>query len=166
MDHLKNNTTNNNNKETNKPNNEEIPRYLNQGLFAVTKPLDWTSQDVVGFLRKMLERDAKQRGCVDDRKKKRNPWLKVGHGGTLDPLATGVLVLGVGKGTKELQKYLTGSKGYRAGVQLGFQTTTLDMDPTGTVVEEKNCEHVTMEDIEKVVPQFTGAIQQIPPVFR
>jgi len=152
------------NKEGNKP-AAEIPRYLNEGLFAVSKPLDWTSQDVVGFLRKMLERDAKERGCIDARTKKRNPWLKVGHGGTLDPLATGVLVVGVGKGTKQLQQYLTGSKGYRAGVELGFQTTTLDMDPTGHVVEEKPYDHVTMEAIEKVVPQFTGKIQQIPPVF-
>jgi hypothetical protein len=145
----------------------EPQRYLQEGLFAVSKPLNWTSQDVVGFLRKMLERDARERGCIDERPKKRNPWMKVGHGGTLDPLATGVLVVGVGKkGTSQLQQYLTGSKGYRAGVTLGFQTTTLDMDPTGSVVEEKPYDHVTMEAIENVIPQFTGTIQQIPPVFR
>lgn len=93
--------------------------------------------------------------------------MKVGHGGTLDPLATGVLVVGVGKqGTSQLQQYLTGSKGYRAGVTLGFQTTTLDLDPTGHVVEEKPYDHVTLEAIEQVLPQFTGTIQQIPPVFR
>eukprot|EP00527_Entomoneis_sp_CCMP2396_P008925 CAMPEP_0198144312 /NCGR_PEP_ID=MMETSP1443-20131203/14370_1 /TAXON_ID=186043 /ORGANISM="Entomoneis sp., Strain CCMP2396" /LENGTH=298 /DNA_ID=CAMNT_0043807677 /DNA_START=139 /DNA_END=1035 /DNA_ORIENTATION=+ len=139
---------------------------LQEGLFAVSKPLNWTSQDAVGFLRKMLERDARERGCIDDRKRKKNPWMKVGHGGTLDPLATGVLVVGVGKkGTSQLQQYLTGSKGYRAGVALGFQTTTLDMDPKGHVVEEKPYDHVTLEAIEEQIPQFTGVIQQIPPVF-
>lgn len=142
-------------------------RYLQEGLFAVSKPLTWTSQDVVGFIRKMLERDARERGCMDERPKKRNPWMKVGHGGTLDPLATGVLVVGVGKkGTSQLQQYLTGTKGYRAGVTLGFQTTTLDLDPTGHVVEEKPYDHVTLEAIEQVIPQFTGTIQQVPPVFR
>lgn len=86
---------------------------------------------------------------------------------TQDPLATGVLVVGVGKkGTSQLQQYLTGTKGYRAGVTLGFQTTTLDLDPTGHVVEEKPYDHVTLEAIEQVIPQFTGTIQQIPPVFR
>ena len=160
---VENSKTSNNNI----PESEPPQRYIQEGLFAVFKPLNWTSQDAVGFIRKMLERDARERGCIDERKKKRNPWMKVGHGGTLDPLATGVLVMGVGKkGTSQLQQYLTGTKGYRAGVALGFQTTTLDLDPTGHVVEEKPYDHVTLEAIEEVIPQFTGTIQQIPPVFR
>jgi tRNA pseudouridine55 synthase len=145
---------------------EETPLYLNEGLFAVQKPLDWTSQDVVAFIRRMLERDAKERGAPDKRTKKRNPWMKVGHGGTLDPLATGVLVVGVGKGTKQLQQYLVGTKGYQAGGQLGFQTTTLDMDPKGHIVDEKPFQHVTIEGMEAVLPQFRGTIEQIPPIFR
>jgi tRNA pseudouridine55 synthase len=144
----------------------EVPLYLNEGLFAVQKPLDWTSQDVVAFIRRMLERHAKERGAPDNRTKRRKPWMKVGHGGTLDPLATGVLVIGVGKGTKELQQYLVGTKGYRAGGQLGFQTTTLDMDPTGHIVDEKPFEHVTLEGMEAVLPQFRGTIEQVPPIFR
>lgn len=92
--------------------------------------------------------------------------MKVGHGGTLDPLASGVLVVGVGKGTKNLQKYLTGSKGYRAGVELGFQTTTLDLDPTGDVVGKKSFDHVTWAAVEDVLDQFRGTIQQKPPIFR
>lgn len=94
--------------------------------------------------------------------------MKVGHGGTLDPLATGVLVCGVGSGTKNLQKYLVGSKAYRAEVTLGYQTTTLDADPNGQVVERKPFDHVTSwKEIETVLEtQFTGTIQQIPPIFR
>lgn len=145
----------------------EEPLYLEEGLFAVHKPLGWTSQDVVGKLRNILETDASSRNAPDVRTKKRRPWMKVGHGGTLDPLATGVLVCGVGKGTKELQKYLVGSKGYRAEVTLGYQTTTLDADPKGEVVEEKPFGHVTsFEEIDAILQsKFTGRIQQIPPIF-
>ena len=92
--------------------------------------------------------------------------MKVGHGGTLDPLASGVLVIGVGKGTKELQRYLTGSKGYQAGVELGFQTTTLDLDTNGEVVERKPFDHVTHQAVEDILSQFRGTIQQKPPIFR
>ena len=94
--------------------------------------------------------------------------MKVGHGGTLDPLATGVLVVGVGAGTKQLQQYLTGSKKYIAEVTLGYQTTTLDSDPSGTVVAQQSYNHVTSYDQIQTVLQtkFTGTIQQIPPAFR
>ena len=85
-----------------------VPLCRSEGLFAVIKPMDWTSSDVVSFIRKMLERDARERGAkpvkVGSRRNK-SRIIKVGHGGTLDPLATGVLVIGVGKGTKELQRY-------------------------------------------------------------
>lgn len=86
---------------------DEIPLYKCQGLLAVEKPLDWTSSDVVSYIRGILERDAKNRGAnVTSFRARRNKSqkIKVGHGGTLDPLATGVLVIGVGKGTKELQE--------------------------------------------------------------
>ena len=144
------------------------PLYLKEGLFAVQKPLGWTSQDVVGKLRFLLESDAKARNAPDRRTKRRRPWMKVGHGGTLDPLATGVLVCGVGAGTKDLQKYLVGSKAYRAEVTLGYQTTTLDSDPKAEIVEKQPFDHVTsMESIDEVLQsKFTGKIQQIPPVFR
>jgi hypothetical protein len=62
------------------------PLYLAEGVFAVVKPLGWSSQQIVGKIRKILEADAKERGAPDHRKKRRKPWMKVGHGGTLDPL--------------------------------------------------------------------------------
>lgn len=134
------------------------PLYLAEGLFAVDKPVDWTSQDVVAFVRARLERDARKRGA-----KPRKQNIKVGHGGTLDPLATGVLVIGVGRGTKELQSYLEGSKRYRAGLELGYETTTLDLD--GNVTERVPFDHATLETLEAILPDFTGTISQIPPVF-
>jgi len=80
------------------------PLLVHEGVFAVHKPLEWTSNNVVGYIRKMLERDAKERGYVLPQKRGRKPLIKCGHGGTLDPLATGVLVIGIGRGTKVLQE--------------------------------------------------------------
>jgi tRNA pseudouridine55 synthase len=149
---------------------ESVPEpllYLEEGLFAVNKPLGWTSQDVVGKIRNVLEQDAKSRNVIDLRKKKRKPWMKVGHGGTLDPLATGTLVIGVGKGTKLLQKYLIGPKGYKAEITLGYQTTTLDSELTGSIMLRKSYDHVTSyKQINEVLQgKFLGKIQQIPPIF-
>lgn len=141
------------------------PVYLSQGLFAVEKPLEWTSQDVVAYIRGMLTRDARDRGAIGKKRTtgRRKKNLKVGHGGTLDPLATGVLVLGVGSGTKELQGYLSGNKRYKADVQLGFETNTLDME--GNVTKTAPFDHVTLSTIEEVIPQFVGNISQIPPIY-
>lgn len=61
---------------------DQPPLYLREGLFAVDKPLGLTSQDVVGKIRRIIEQDAKSRGVKDNRKKRRKPWTKVGHGGT------------------------------------------------------------------------------------
>jgi hypothetical protein len=99
------------NREKTQP-TEQIPLHRSEGIFAVYKPLDWTSNDVVSYIRGILERDARNRGAKPDKiggnRRRRNRsrsknTIKVGHGGTLDPLATGVLVIGVGKGTKEMQ---------------------------------------------------------------
>jgi len=143
----------------------EPPLYIKEGLFAVGKPLGLTSQQVVRRVRGLLENDAKARGVTDKRTKRRRPWMKVGHGGTLDPQASGVLVVGVGQGTKKLQKYLTGSKGYKAAVELGYQTTTLDLDDNGEIVGKMPFDHVTWENVESIMEDFRGTIQQKPPIF-
>ena len=91
-------------------NPDTVPLYRSEGLLAVEKPLHWTSQDVVSKIRAVLERHVRQRGGRTARpgsRKNKRRVVKVGHGGTLDPLATGVLVIGVGKGTKELQRYVS-----------------------------------------------------------
>ncbi len=62
-------------------------------------------------------------------------------------------------------RYLTGTKRYRAGVKLGIQTTTLDLDPNGQIVEEKPFDHVTLDSVEQLRPHFTGKIMQVPPIF-
>lgn len=141
-----------------------VPPHLAEGLCAIYKPLEWTSNDCVAYIRGMLERDARERGAtLPKRKSKSKNKVKVGHGGTLDPLATGVLVIGVGSGTKDLQNYLSGSKKYRAGVELGFETETLDMESNAT--KTAPFDHVTVESIQDALPQFTGKIMQIPPIY-
>jgi TruB family pseudouridylate synthase (N terminal domain) len=85
------------------------PLLVVEGLFAVDKPFEWTSQDVVSFIRGVFERDARLRGVKHGKvgsKKNRDKIIRCGHGGTLDPLATGVLVIGIGSGTKLLQRYV------------------------------------------------------------
>ncbi|GKY97568.1 hypothetical protein MPSEU_000715000 [Mayamaea pseudoterrestris] len=144
----------------------DAPLYLEQGLFCVYKPCDWTSSNVVSYLRKILERDATVRGARPSKvgsRKNKSRVIKVGHGGTLDPLATGVLVIGVGSGTKQLQSFLDGSKRYRAGGELGFETTTLDME--GNVTKREPFEHVTPEHVAQILPSFVGTIDQIPPIY-
>jgi TruB family pseudouridylate synthase (N terminal domain) len=91
-----------------------VPLLLTEGIMAVHKPSDWTSNDVVSYIRGVLERDARSRGSRSAQfagtgargLNNRKQVIKVGHGGTLDPLATGVLVIGVGDGTKQLETYV------------------------------------------------------------
>lgn len=128
------------------------------GLLPVFKPQDWTSQDVVGKVKNIL------RSGVRDRTNGQKVKIKVGHGGTLDPLAEGVLVLGIGEGTKLMGEYLTGAKSYHATALLGSETDSLDI--MGTITETMAYEHVTLDQLEHVMQtQFTGNITQIPPMF-
>ncbi|KAK1737976.1 pseudouridine synthase, TruB family [Skeletonema marinoi] len=146
-------------------NTESTPLYLAEGLIAIHKPLTWTCNDVVSYIRGILSRDAQSRGFEGKMRKRGKPVMKVGHGGTLDPLASGVLVLGIGKGTSKLQSYLEGDKQYTAMVELGYETTTLDAE--GEIVKTMDWNHVTSIDSirETVVPKFTGKIQQVPPLY-
>lgn len=116
------------------------------GIVIIHKPMHMTSHDVVGILRRVLK------------------TKRVGHAGTLDPLATGVLVLGINKGTKLLQFLEHDSKSYRATLKLGVSTTTYDSE--GEVVEEKPYQNdVTIAMIQSVFQQFTGTIEQTPPIY-
>ena len=114
------------------------------GILVIDKPPGWTSHDVV----------AKCRGILGTR--------KVGHSGTLDPDATGVLVLGVGKCTRILQ-YLTGlPKRYVGEIVLGTETTTLDA--SGEVTATFDMSSVTLKEVKAAAAQLTGDINQVPPM--
>jgi len=114
------------------------------GLVVVDKPTGWTSHDVV----------AKSRGLLGTR--------KVGHAGTLDPDATGVLLLGVGKATKLLRFLSPLGKRYIGEVRLGVDTSTLDS--SGVVTAVHDMDGVTIDDVVRAAAGFVGAIEQIPPM--
>ena len=113
------------------------------GLCVVDKPATWTSHDVVARCRKLLG------------------TRKVGHSGTLDPMATGVLVLGVGAATR-LTTYLTGlDKVYRARIRFGAETDSLDADGTVTAHHEMTVER---DAVVAAAARLTGEIDQVPPM--
>jgi len=114
------------------------------GILLVDKPGEWTSHDVVAKVRNYFK------------------FNKVGHGGTLDPLATGLLVLLIGKGTKLSDRIMTGDKVYEGTIHLGVTTHSQDRD--GEVLAEKDASHITREQVEKVVENYLGDIEQIPPM--
>lgn len=114
------------------------------GFAVVDKEVGWTSHDVV----------AKARGVFGTR--------KVGHSGTLDPGATGVLVLGIGRGTRLLRFITDLEKTYVAEAVLGVETDSLDAD--GTVTFNHDMSGVTVDDVQRVATQFVGDIEQIPPM--
>ncbi|KAM9715402.1 pseudouridylate synthase TRUB1 [Menidia menidia] len=131
------------------------------GIFAIYKQKGPTSADVLNVLKDTLLREAGVQNSNSRKRKKQ--WLKMGHGGTLDSAASGVLVVGVGNGTKMLSTMLAGSKKYVAVAELGKATDTLDA--TGAVVLEKEFEHITRQDLEEKLKSFTGDIMQVPPLY-
>jgi len=119
------------------------------GFLNVNKPLNYTSHDVVARVRR------RYRDLTGSK--------KVGHAGTLDPLATGVLILCLGGATRLSDYVMHTTKQYRAQVTLGTVTTTYDAE--GDVTETADASHITQADIETVLPQFTGDIEQLPPMY-
>jgi tRNA pseudouridine55 synthase len=89
--------------------------------------------------------------------------VKIGHGGTLDPLATGVLVAGIGQGTKHLSSFLECTKTYETVVLFGAETDTYDR--LGKIVRRTGYEHITRDAVEDALKQFRGKIMQRPPIF-
>lgn len=89
--------------------------------------------------------------------------IKVGHAGTLDPLATGVMVICTGRATKEIERLQTGVKEYEATLQLGATTPSFDLEHE--VDATYHTEHITREEIERVLQTFVGEIMQVPPAF-
>ena len=114
-------------------------------IININKPTGWTSFDVV----------KKVRGILKEK--------KVGHAGTLDPFAEGVLVLGTGPDTKKLTNIATAKKTYRANLNLGKATDTLDLD--GKISAEAVVPELTKETIASVLASFIGTKEQIPPMY-
>lgn len=118
-------------------------------LVLVDKPLRWTSFDVVNKIRWCLRRKYGK--------------LKVGHAGTLDPLATGLVIVCIGKWTKQIESYMGQQKEYLAQICFGATTPSFDLE---TEIDTRYpWEHITRDSFEKILLQFIGETQQIPPVY-
>jgi tRNA pseudouridine55 synthase len=114
------------------------------GFINLKKLPDWTSHDCVAKVRRILN------------------TKKVGHGGTLDPAAVGVLPIAIGKATRLLE-YLPAGKAYRAVIRLGVETTTDDL--AGETIYSEPAPHLTIEQIRSIIPEFIGEIVQTPPMY-
>ncbi|MCF7888343.1 MAG: tRNA pseudouridine(55) synthase TruB [Candidatus Omnitrophica bacterium] len=117
---------------------------VKKGILLINKPLGITSHDVVDIARKKLK------------------FRKIGHAGTLDPLAEGLLVLLVGSYTKRFEKFVNFDKKYFATLKLGEITYTGDSE--GKIIEQRNWKNISRRQVKNVVESFQGAIEQVPPM--
>ena len=115
-------------------------------IVPINKPVGWSSFDVVKKVRKITGEK------------------KVGHGGTLDPFAKGVLVIGIGRdSTRQLSYFSNSTKKYEAKLKLGSETDTLDL--TGKIINEMNIPLIRKQNMKSIFSEFTGYQKQIPPMF-
>lgn len=125
--------------------------FIGGEIIGIDKPLGWTSFDAVKRIRGAIQR----RMSVKK--------FKVGHAGTLDPLATGVLIICTGRATRKIEELQTGKKEYIADLRLGATTPSYDLE---TEIDEiYPWEHITLEMIERVLGAFRGHVMQVPPLF-
>ena len=153
------------------------------GIFAIEKPSGITSNQFMMRLQQILtnsqvfskdiQRATSERmkqfqeqtgKKASKRKLRKVSKVKMGHGGTLDPLASGVLVIGIGTGTKKLAEYLSGTvKVYESEALFGVSTTSGDVE--GEILSRNSVNHLRMEDLKKVEEKFVGSLKQTPPIY-
>ncbi len=125
--------------------------YLDGQVLLIDKPLNWTSFQVVNKVRWLI------------RKQFNIKKIKVGHAGTLDPLASGLLIICTGKETKNINTYQAQEKEYTGTITLGATTPSYDLETE--IDETYPLDHITEELLKKSTEKFTGEIQQKPPIF-
>jgi len=125
--------------------------FVEGEVLYVAKPLTWTSFNLVSKIRWKLQKTLKMKK------------LKVGHAGTLDPLATGVMIICTGKSTKLIESFQYQTKEYIATLELGATTPSFDLElpVDGTYPTE----HITRQLVDEVIPRFLGEIWQVPPAY-
>ena len=125
--------------------------FITGEIIAVDKPLGWTSFDAVKRLRGSIQR------------RLRVKKFKVGHAGTLDPLATGVLIICTGRATRKIEELQSGEKEYLATLQLGATTPSFDLETEIDAIYPTD--HITIGLIHETLQKYVGSIMQVPPVF-
>ena len=128
------------------PISEEVKKKFEDGqVILIDKPLHWTSFDAVRKIRNLIK------------------IKKVGHAGTLDPLATGLLIVCTGKFTKKINEYMAQEKEYTGSFTLGAVTPTYDLE--STPLDFKDISAITVEQLNETTRMFIGEIQQVPPIY-
>lgn len=125
--------------------------FISGEIIGIDKPFEWTSFDAVKRLRGAIQRRLKVKK------------FKVGHAGTLDPLATGVLIVCTGRATRRIDQLQAGEKEYVAELRIGATTPSFDLETEIDAILP--WEHISREDVEAILPRFTGSVLQVPPVF-
>jgi tRNA pseudouridine55 synthase len=125
--------------------------FVDGAVIYVDKPLGWTSFDVVAKVRSRISRHLKIKK------------IKVGHAGTLDPLATGVMIVCTGRATKRIEEFQYQTKEYVATLKLGSTTPSFDLETE--IDGHYETGHISRELAENSIRQFTGSIEQVPPAF-
>lgn len=125
--------------------------FISGEIIGIDKPLGWTSFDAVKRVRGAIQRRLNVKK------------FKVGHAGTLDPLATGVLIICTGRSTRDIERLQNGTKEYEATIRLGATTPSFDLETEIDSVYPY--EHITIDMVKEVLPRFIGHIMQVPPVY-
>lgn len=134
-----------------------LQSYLEGQVILINKPYKWTSFDVVKKVQWLIRKQLSNNPTTDKRK------LKVGHAGTLDPLATGLLILCTGKFTKRIEEFQAQEKEYTGTFCLGATTPCFDLEQP--IDFNYPTDHITPETILGCTQQFIGTIEQAPPIF-
>ncbi|KAI1262513.1 pseudouridine synthase [Xylariaceae sp. FL1019] len=154
-------------------------RPILDGVFGINKPVGMSSAQVIrdaqhhfnpsALFKPMIDNETATRKQESNNSRKRRRFgkndirVKMGHGGTLDPLASGVLVLGVGKGTKHLQGFIDCTKTYETVVLFGASTDTYDR--VGKILKKTGYDHITRPMVEEALNGFRGTFKQVPPLY-
>ncbi len=125
--------------------------FITGEIIGINKPLGWTSFDAVKRIRGAIQRRLNVKK------------FKVGHAGTLDPLATGVLIICTGRSTRDIERLQNGTKEYLATLRLGATTPSFDLETE--IDAEFPYDHITEEMVREVLPRFSGQIMQVPPIY-
>lgn len=141
---------------------DKIVADASEGVLLIDKPAGWTSFDVVAKIRGKIRRSYTDKGVKPTKRQ-----LKVGHAGTLDPFATGLLVILLGDATKKATEFLKLDKVYEAEIILGYESTTGDPEGelTPSLQDNSSVKGLSFENITAVLQQFVGEVRQRPPVF-
>ncbi|KAK5060056.1 hypothetical protein LTR84_009940 [Exophiala bonariae] len=154
----------------------ESPSKVLEGIFAISKPPNLSSAQVLRDLQHtfaeskvfapLLAETQRMRVRNDNTRRRRistDNIFKMGHGGTLDPMATGILIVGIGRGTKHLSEFLECKKTYETVALFGKSTTSYDV--AGKVVAEASTDVITKQTVQTQVNQYQGFLKQIPPIY-